>query len=224
MSRRTLRLTPRARSRDAWSAATYDRCRCALQARGSGAYDGLRRRACARRRSQESLRQARTRSGFWPAQPQAARNAHTSWFARALSGPLRLGMASGVNADQLKQACKRFASLRAFLLSGPLSARKRANLSPLFKGLRRAADQCDSTGNRPRQYSQDITTCRSGVDGRCRADVRDVLSAVEMVVSDAVSSWTGDDAARGLALVEVAGDVVIATDAAGPPAEIRVDR
>jgi hypothetical protein len=48
--------------------------------------------------------------------------------------------------------------------------------------------------------------------------------ALETDVSDAVSSWTGEDAARGLVLLGVTGDVAIATDAAGAVAEIRLDQ
>ena len=48
--------------------------------------------------------------------------------------------------------------------------------------------------------------------------------ALETDVSDAVSSWTGEDAARGFVLIGVTGDVVIAIEGAGAPAEIRLDR
>lgn len=48
--------------------------------------------------------------------------------------------------------------------------------------------------------------------------------ALETDVSDAVSSWTGEEAARGLVLIGVTADVVIATDAADASAEIRLDR
>ena len=46
---------------------------------------------------------------------------------------------------------------------------------------------------------------------------------METDVSDAVRSWTGDDAARGFVLTDVTGDVVLATDSALPSAEIRID-
>jgi hypothetical protein len=48
--------------------------------------------------------------------------------------------------------------------------------------------------------------------------------ALETDVSAAVSSWTSADAARGLALVGVSGDVVIAGGSAESNPEIRLDR